>query len=212
MTAEGCCKPKDCSSARLRIGGVLLAAGAGSRLGTRPKGLIEIDGEPLINRNLRLLRDAGADELVVVTGHFWEQLVPLIKGIPHKQVHQPGPVHAQVDSLRLGVNGLSPEIEAVLVLPVDMPALTRTDLIALVGAYKHARDGIEFVGPMVDGLPGNPVLFSRRIADRIARGEGAFGSGGWRHTRQAWLLEWQTDNTHYITDIDTPEDLAQWVN
>ena len=41
-------------------------------------------------------------------------------------------------------------------------------------------------------------------------GEGAFGSGAWRHHSPEWLLEWQTDNVHYVTDIDTPEDLSRW--
>jgi hypothetical protein len=55
------------------------------------------------------------------------------------------------------------------------------------------------------------VLFSRRIALKIARGEGDFGSGAWRHQRPEWLLEWQTDNLHYVADIDTPEDLDSWI-
>ena len=102
-------------------------------------------------------------------------------------------------------------IDAVMVLPVDMPALTRQDLVALIGAYKHADEGIEFVGPMVGTRPGNPVLFSRRIATQILRGEGEFGSGAWRHHQPGWLLEWQTDNPHYVADIDTPEDLERYL-
>ena len=69
MTEEACCEPGECSTDRLRLGGVVLAAGAGSRLGGRAKGLIEIEGERLIQRSLRVLREAGVDELVVVTGH-----------------------------------------------------------------------------------------------------------------------------------------------
>ena len=34
--------------------------------------------------------------------------------------------------------------------------------------------------------------------------------GAWRHHSPEWLLEWQTDNVHYVTDIDTPEDLSRW--
>ena len=126
------------------------------------------------------------------------------------EVVQPVESHSQGDSLRLGVAGLSPELDAIMVLPVDMPALTRRDLIALIGAYKHADAGIEFVGPMVGARPGNPVLFSRRIALQIEQSAGDFGSGAWRHQHRDWLLGWQTDNSHYVTDIDTPEDLGLW--
>ena len=217
MTDDACCEPGDCKSGRLRIGAVVLAAGEGARLGGRAKGLIEIDGEPLLLRTLRVLSEVGVDEVVVVTGHYRSELSPLLAlarplcdGNQLKEVVQPVRSHSQGDSLRLGVAGLSPELDAIMVLPVDMPALTRQDLIALIGAYKHADAGIEFVGPMVGARPGNPVLFSRRIALRIEQGAGDFGSGAWRHQRPDWLLEWQTDNPHYVTDIDTPEDLNLW--
>ena len=217
MTDDACCEPGDCKSGRLRIGAVVLAAGEGARLGGRAKGLIEIDGEPLLLRALRVLREVGVDEVVVVTGHYRSELSPLLALarplFDDKQpieVVQPVERHAQADSLRLGVAGLSPALDAIMVLPVDMPALTRQDLIALIGAYKHADVGIEFVGPMVGARPGNPVVFSRRVALRIEQGAGDFGSGAWRHQRHDWLLEWQTDNPHYVTDIDTPEDLDLW--
>ena len=217
MTDDACCEPGDCKSGRLRIGAIVLAAGEGARLGGRAKGLIEIDDEPLLLRTLRVLSEVGVDEVVVVTGHYRSELSPLLAlarpmcdGNQLKEVVQPVESHSQGDSLRLGVAGLSPEIDAIMVLPVDMPALTRQDLIALIGAYKHADAGIEFVGPMVGPRPGNPVLFSRRVALRIEQGAGDFGSGAWRHQQPDWLLEWQTDNPHYVTDIDTPEDLDLW--
>ena len=217
MTDDACCEPGDCKSGRLRIGAVVLAAGEGARLGGRAKGLIEIDDEPLLLRALRVLSEVGVDEVVVVTGHYRSELSPLLalarplyEGNQPIEVVQPVESHSQGDSLRLGVAGLSPELDAIMVLPVDMPALTRQDLIALIGAYKHADAGIELVGPMVGARPGNPVLFSRHIALRIQRGAGDFGSGAWRHQRPDWLLEWQTDNPHFVTDIDTPEDLELW--
>ena len=48
---------------------VLLAAGAGSRMGHRPKSLLLLDGEPLIRRQVHALQTAGASQLVVVLGH-----------------------------------------------------------------------------------------------------------------------------------------------
>ena len=217
MTDDACCEPGNCKSGRLRIGAVVLAAGEGARLGGRAKGLIEIDSEPLVLRALRVLSEVGIDEVVVVTGHYRSELSPLLalapplyEGNQPIEVVQPVERHAQADSLRLGVAGLSPGLDAVMVLPVDMPALTRQDLIALIGAYKHADAGVEFVGPMVGARPGNPVLFSRRIAMQIEQGGGDFGNGAWRHQRPDWLLEWQTDNLHYVTDIDTPDDLDRW--
>ncbi len=217
MIEEACCEPGDCKTGRLRIGAVLLAAGEGARLGGRAKGAIEIEGEPLILRGLRILSAVGIDEVVVVTGHYQLELAPLLTQAHSLfndgrvvEVTQPVADHSQSDSLQLGVASLSSEVDAAMVLPVDMPALKPEDLVALIDAYKHAHAEIEFVGPMVGARPGNPVLFSKRIALQIAQGQGDFGSGAWRHQCPDWLLEWQTDNPHYVTDIDTFEDLDRW--
>ena len=56
------------SERKLCVGAVLLAAGAGSRLGNKPKSLLELDGVPLIHRQLAALSGAGVDEVVVVLG------------------------------------------------------------------------------------------------------------------------------------------------
>lgn len=47
--------------------GAVLAGGASRRMG-RDKAWIEIDGEPLVGRAARVLREAGVDEVVVVGG------------------------------------------------------------------------------------------------------------------------------------------------
>jgi choline kinase len=51
---------------------IILAAGMGTRLRSvvdgRPKGLIEIAGEALVGRSVRLLRRAGVDHITIVTG------------------------------------------------------------------------------------------------------------------------------------------------
>ena len=52
--------------------GIILAAGRGARLnggnGDMPKCLVTLGGETLLARNIRLLRGAGLDEIVVVVG------------------------------------------------------------------------------------------------------------------------------------------------
>jgi choline kinase len=51
---------------------IILAAGMGMRLrhvvDDRPKGLIEIDGEPLVGRSIGLLRAAGIQRITIVAG------------------------------------------------------------------------------------------------------------------------------------------------
>ncbi|HEU4912946.1 MAG TPA: NTP transferase domain-containing protein, partial [Actinomycetes bacterium] len=49
------------------IAGLVLAAGAGRRFGG-PKALAEIDGERLVDRAVRALREGGSDPVYVVAG------------------------------------------------------------------------------------------------------------------------------------------------
>ncbi|MEP2026657.1 MAG: phosphocholine cytidylyltransferase family protein [Reichenbachiella sp.] len=52
---------------------VILAAGRGTRLGNRtkemPKGFLEVGGETLIERSIRLLKRNGIDNIIVGVGH-----------------------------------------------------------------------------------------------------------------------------------------------
>lgn len=55
---------------------VIVAGGLGSRFGDRtklmPKGFIEIDGIPMVERSVKKLIDAGIEEIIIGTGHCSE--------------------------------------------------------------------------------------------------------------------------------------------
>ena len=57
---------------------LILAAGRGSRMGVlgddRPKCLVELDGRPLLDRQLAALRRGGADEIGIVRGYRADML------------------------------------------------------------------------------------------------------------------------------------------
>jgi len=58
---------------------IILAAGQGLRLRSvvdnRPKGLIDIGGEPMIGRSIRLLEAAGIDDITIVAGYLADRYV-----------------------------------------------------------------------------------------------------------------------------------------
>lgn len=60
---------------------ILLAAGMGTRLRpltlTTPKSLITVNDEPLLERQIRFLREAGVRDIVVVTGYLHEKFTYL---------------------------------------------------------------------------------------------------------------------------------------
>lgn len=192
---------------RLVVGAVLLAAGAGSRMGNRPKSLLELGGVPLIRRQLIALSGAGVDELVVVLGHHADRIEPAVREFPVTLIHNPNPDAGQNSSLRLGLQALTGKIDTVLVALADQPLVNSQDINDLIGAYKKRPSGTEVVQPFVDGLPGNPVMFSQSVRDQILAGEARVGCKQWQAAHPEAVHAWVTTNTRYRTDVDSPEDI-----
>ena len=154
---------------RMTVGAVLLAAGAGTRLGGRPKALLELGGVPLILRQLIALSGAGVDELVVVLGHHADAVEAAIRAFPITLVHNPAPDDGQASSVRVGLKALSPKIDAVIVALADQPLINEQDITALIGAFKKRGDAAMVV-PRVTSAngnaePGNPVIFEAALRE-----------------------------------------------
>jgi molybdenum cofactor cytidylyltransferase len=194
---------------RLVVGAVLLAAGAGSRLGHRPKALLELGGVPLIRRALIALSGAGVDEVVVVTGHHAEAVEAAVREFPVTLAHNPRPDDGQPSSVRTGLQALSPRLDAVIVALADQPLVTAADITALIGAFKK-RGECSMVVPRVGGEPGNPVIFDAALRDEWLAGDAQATCRRWRDAhpeRVAWL---DVDNRRYRVDIDTEDDLRRF--
>ncbi|HHW10827.1 MAG TPA: NTP transferase domain-containing protein [Firmicutes bacterium] len=72
---------------------LILAAGMGTRLRpiteTLPKTMVPVLGEPMVQRQIRFLREIGIDEITVVTGYLAEKLAPLKRQYGVRLVHNP---------------------------------------------------------------------------------------------------------------------------
>ena len=193
-----------------RTGAVLLAAGSGSRLGGRPKSLLELDGVPLIRRAVTALASAGVSERVVVLGHHGPLIEAALQGTGVRWIFNPQPEDGQVSSQRLGLAALRAPHEAVIVALADQPLVGADDVRALLEAWAHRSARVQLLYPRVDGQPGNPVIFSAAVRDQILRSEPTVGARQWREAHSEAVAAFDTPNPHYRFDIDTPEDLARF--
>ena len=195
---------------RLAVGAVLLAAGSGSRLGGRPKCLLQLGGVPLIRRQWIALSGAGVDEVVVVLGHHAELIEPVVQTLPVTQVRNPDPDRGQVSSQRLGLAALSGTLDAVIVALADQPMIDAQDITALIAAFMQRPDGAEVVYPEVAGQRGNPVMFSAAVRAQILAGDGAIGCRQWQAAHPEAVHRFITGNRRYRVDIDTADDLQRF--
>lgn len=60
------------------ITGIILTAGTGSRLGAatsdRPKGMVEVNGRPMLDYNIRFLKEVGVTKIIAVAGFNSEKV------------------------------------------------------------------------------------------------------------------------------------------
>jgi molybdenum cofactor cytidylyltransferase len=147
------------------------------------------------------------DEVVVVLGHYADRIEEAVKEFPVTLVRNPDPDAGQISSLRLGLQALSVKLDAVLVALADQPLINSQDINDLIGAYKKRPEGAQVVQPTVDGLPGNPVMFSAEVRDQILAGAANVGCRQWQSANPEQVHPWATTNTRYRTDVDTLEDI-----
>ena len=192
---------------RLRLGAVVLAAGQGSRMGYRPKCLLEIAGVSLIRRQLIALSGAGVDQLVVVLGHYADLIRPLIENFPITVIDLSAESEfSQKYSVSAGIDALHGKFDAVMVTPSDMPLLGTADYTDLIGAYKNRPKEIQMVRPVFQQGLGNPVIFDYAITDESQDGIEPICRNWWNN-HQEKCFAWPTENDRFVVDIDTLEDL-----
>ena len=199
---------------RMTVGAVLLAAGAGSRMGGRPKALLELGGVPLVLRQLIALSGAGVDEVVVVLGHHADVVEAVVRAFPITLARNPAPDDGQASSVRIGLRALSPKLDAIIVALADQPLIDTQDIIALIGAYKKRGDAAMVVPRVAvanaDPQEGNPVMFDATLAAQWLGGSADLACRKWREANPERVRWFDTDNHRYGLDIDTPEDLEHF--
>ena len=194
---------------RLVVGAVLLAAGSGSRMGNRPKSLLELGGVPLIRRQLIALSGAGVDEVVVVLGHHAQAIEAAVQDFPVTIARNPEPDAGQASSVRIGLQALAGKLDAVIVALADQPLINAQDITALIGAFKK-RGEAAMVVPRVAGQPGNPAMFEAVLRDEWLAGQADAACRKWREANPQRVHWFDTDISRYRVDIDTPDDLERF--
>jgi CTP:molybdopterin cytidylyltransferase MocA len=183
-----------------KVAGLLLAAGQGSRLG-RPKALVEIGGLTLAERGVALLRDGGAEPVVMVTGAAQVSLPGVITA------HNPDWQTGMGSSLREGLETLPADREAVVIALVDQPLIGPEAIRRLIAAF---AGGAEVAVASYGGEPRNPVLIGRaHWAEAAAAAHGDAGARGFLRARQDLVRAVECGDVGSADDLDTPEDLAR---
>jgi nicotine blue oxidoreductase len=181
-----------------RVAGLVLAAGEGSRFGG-PKALVELDGERLVDRAARRLREGGCAPVCVVTGAVAVE-VPGATTVVNEEWET-----GMASSLRTGLAALPESADAVVISLVDQPGIGADVVARLVG---RLHEGHPLVVATYERQPRNPVGVARRLWAAVSAS--AVGDEGVRafireHPEQVDAVE--CADIADPTDVDTPADL-----
>jgi molybdenum cofactor cytidylyltransferase len=186
------------------VAAVVLAAGSSTRMGEN-KLLLEINGEPLVRRAARIAGEAGLDPVLVVLGHEWDRVRPVIDDLASRVVINASFAEGKGVSLQLGIAEVRAHTtaHAAVVLLADMPFVTAPMLAAT--AERYARTGAPMVISRYGEVSAPPILYARPLFDELlALPNQACGKEMMRrHKHEAEVLAWPEE---VLADVDLPAD------
>ena len=192
-----------------RYAAVILAAGQSRRMGKINKVLIEIDGKPMARHAIDAARAAGADPVIVVTGHAAEDVRRAL-GDDVIYVHNPDYAQGLSTSLRAGIGAVPSSCDGALVALSDMPRVQPEHIRQLMRAH-DPDEGHVICVPTWNGKRGNPVLWDRRFFDDFMSLGGDIGAKHLIAENSDLVIEVPIADDSVLMDVDSPEALSRLV-
>ncbi|CCI54880.1 nucleotidyltransferase family protein [Nostocoides jenkinsii] len=214
------------------VGGLILAAGAGRRMGG-PKALVRPrpDGPTLLEHTITVLRRAGIEDITTVLGAEATHVLPYAASAGARVILADDWAQGMGASLRAGLSALAARpcgatgFDAVLVTLVDLPDVT-PEVIRRVLAQTRAVHGARaaeaadaaavhngewataVARAAYEGKPGHPVVLGRATwPDVVATATGDRGARDFLRAADPVLIE--CGDLASGADVDTPADLAR---
>lgn len=194
----------------MNIGTIVLAAGSSSRMG-RSKQLLEINGESLLCRCVKIALTANPDNIVVVLGANEKPHRDVIAHLPVKIVSNHYWKTGMGSSIKTGLNFLLQsgiELDAVIILVCDQPSLSAEHLQRMIDTFNGTQKPI--IASAYANSKGVPVLFGRSFfSNLLLLGD---DQGAKKLVQQFPDRVEHVDFPQGANDLDTEEDFQKYLS
>jgi molybdenum cofactor cytidylyltransferase len=187
-----------------RHGVIVLAAGSSQRLG-QAKALIEVEGETLVHRALRLALDTQPDDCIVVSGTDEARVANAVSDLACRNVICADARLGLAASLKCGLLALDPSCQAALIVLTDQPRISSAHLRLLCSRW-YMQPEFAIASGYADTL-GVPAMLPRTWFSPLMENDSDQGARD--------LLRARPDQVQVVPapelgfDIDTPGDLER---
>jgi molybdenum cofactor cytidylyltransferase len=196
--------------------GVILAAGASSRMGTDKALLPWPQVRPETRTaNSTFLSSAivsllpFSELVIVVVGNNETSLAPVVYSNGASLVRNPAPDNGQFSSLQVGLQEvLNRGRDAAMVTLVDRPPANANTLQALCAAFMSRPEGTWAVVPENDGKHGHPFLIAREMMEGFLRAPSTSTAREIEHQNQQHISYVAVDDPAVTLNVDTPQDYS----
>ena len=200
--------------------GVILAAGASTRMGT-DKALLPwpplAPSEPAVGqtflstaiRSLSLYTDA----VIIVGGENAPRLTPVVYAHGAYLVKNPAPERGQFSSLQVGLQEvLNRGRDSAVVTLVDRPPARLATIEKLREMFSAAPNEIWAVVPEYGGKHGHPYVVARELIEIFLKAPPTATAREIEHQYQQHIRYLVVDDPFVTTNIDTPQEYAALQN
>lgn len=185
----------------MRIGCVLMAAGAASRFGSN-KLLSAFAGIPLCEHAFRALPSELFYKSVAVTGY--DPVKEIARQYGYDPLTNRDPAAGASLTVRLGTRELL-DADALLFAVADQPLLKTKSVQRLIDLYRENPERI--VSLAYGERRGNPAIFPRAYFDELMSLTGDSGGSAVIRAHPESLLECKIEDERELFDVDTAKEL-----